>query len=219
MGTVSVAQMDELFWLGRYTERVYTTIHLYIRYYDEMIERANLFADFCSRMEIPNIYASREDFVKRYGYDESNPDSLASNLQRGHDNAIILREVIGSDSLAYIQLAAYAIHKAARSDAPVIELQKVCDNILAFWGIIDDGSSPQVRDLIRLGRRIERVDLYARMHYESGKMKEAIGRLVHDKLVTGFGNGSSEKAAGLEKYLDNIPLDYHDIVVRAENLF
>lgn len=31
MGIISVAQQDELFWLGRYTERVYTTLRIYAR--------------------------------------------------------------------------------------------------------------------------------------------------------------------------------------------
>ena len=38
MGVISVEQTDRLYWLGRYTERVYTTMKLYFRTYDTMIE-------------------------------------------------------------------------------------------------------------------------------------------------------------------------------------
>ena len=52
------------------------------------------------------------------------------------DNAIVLRESIGSETLAYIQLAIYEMNKAAQSRAPMIELQKVNDNLLAFYGTV-----------------------------------------------------------------------------------
>ena len=34
-----------------------------------------------------------------------NPDSIISNLNRAYDNAIVLRESIGSETLSYIQLS------------------------------------------------------------------------------------------------------------------
>lgn len=220
MGIISLTQQDELYWLGRYTERVYTTIRKYIQFCDKMIEQENLYKDFCASMEIPNIYDSPQDFIKRYGYDESNPDSLISNLMRGYDNAIILREVIGSDSLSYIQLAVYAIRRAAISYSPVLELQSVCDNILAFWGMADDSiMESRVRDLIKTGRRIERVDLFARMHYDPAKMKEAIKRLTSYRLVRSGLGCRQERVAALEAYLTAGDLDYQDIVNQVEMIF
>lgn len=38
MGVISVEQTDRLFWLGRYTERVYTTISLFSARVDRMID-------------------------------------------------------------------------------------------------------------------------------------------------------------------------------------
>ena len=39
MGIKSVMNTDRLFWLGRYTERVYTTLNLFSKSIDDLIER------------------------------------------------------------------------------------------------------------------------------------------------------------------------------------
>ena len=41
MGIISVEQTDRLYWLGRYTERVYTTMRLFFTTYDTKIGRAS----------------------------------------------------------------------------------------------------------------------------------------------------------------------------------
>lgn len=65
-----------------------------------------------------------------------NPDSLISNLNRAYDNAVVLRESIGSEALSYIQMSVYDMEKAAKSEVPLLEFQQVLVNIHAFWGII-----------------------------------------------------------------------------------
>ena len=35
MGIISVENADHLYWLGRYTERVYTTIRVFFHIFDE----------------------------------------------------------------------------------------------------------------------------------------------------------------------------------------
>lgn len=65
-----------------------------------------------------------------------NPDSLISNLNRAYDNAVVLRESIGSEALSYIQMSVYDMENVAKSEVPLLEVQQVLDNIHAFWGII-----------------------------------------------------------------------------------
>ena len=113
MGIISLEQTDGLYWLGRYSERVYTTIRLYSRSYDRMLdENAGGYEEFCRDLDIPNIYQSSEDFKTRYPFDKEDPNSIMSNLLRAYDNAIVLRETIGSETLSYIQLAIYEMNKA-----------------------------------------------------------------------------------------------------------
>ena len=180
MGVISVEQMDELYWLGRYSERVYTTIRLYFISYDQMIDKdLEDYRKFCASLEIPNIYTSTDDFRTRYPFDTENQNSIISNLTRAYDNAVILREEIGSETLSYIQLALYSMQKAKLSDAPLIEMMSVVDNILAFWGIADDSiDSEQVRNIIKTGKRVERIDLYSRLKVGKKELLRELHRLT-----------------------------------------
>ena len=48
MGIISIEQADRLYWLGRYSERVYTTIRLYFNSFDELIDgTGDLYQNFC----------------------------------------------------------------------------------------------------------------------------------------------------------------------------
>ena len=180
MGIISLEQTDRLYWLGRYTERVYTTLRLYSNSFDTMIDEiSDSYRDFCEMIDIPDVYGSKEVFREKYPFDEENPDSILSNLTRAYDNAIVLREEIGSETLSYIQLAIYDMNKAKISRAPLIEMQRVIDNILAFWGIVDDSiDSRQVRNIIKTGKRIERIDLYARLGISREELEREISRLA-----------------------------------------
>ena len=65
MGIISVEQADHLYWLGRYTERVYTTLKIFSKRFDALIDGAkNGYEEFCKSIDIPNIYADKADFIK-----------------------------------------------------------------------------------------------------------------------------------------------------------
>ena len=56
MGIISVEKADRLFWLGRYTERVLTTLTTFFDYYDKMIdENPDVYKIFCEKISIPDI--------------------------------------------------------------------------------------------------------------------------------------------------------------------
>lgn len=217
MGIISVEQADHLYWLGRYTERVYSTLRFYFQRFDTMIdETIDSYQAFCESVDIPNIYTSREDFIKRYPFDADNPDSIISNLNRAYDNAIVLRESIGSETLSYIQLAIYDMNKAAASRAPLIELQVLLDHLLSFWGIADDRiDSEQVRNMIKAGKRIERIDLYARL----GAPRKELIREVHRMIPRVERSGlryDKEKINQLMALVEKPDMDYYRIVSYVE---
>ena len=162
MKALSHENISRLFWLGRYSERVYTTLRNFAGRFDAMIDDEK----------------NSHDFARSYCFDENNPDSVYSALMRAYDNAIELREEIGSDTFSYVQLAVYEMNRAKLSEAPLLQLQKVIDNIAAFWGVADDIIEDEnVRSIIKLGKRIERVDLYARFGTGSEDMRREIRRL------------------------------------------
>ena len=219
MGIISVEQADRLFWLGRYSERVYTTIRLYFKSFDSMIDTIdNIYAQFCDMIDIPNIYSDSNDFRSRYPFDEENSDSIISNLLRAYDNAIVLRERIGSESLSYIQLSIYEMNKASKSDAPIIELQKVVDNILAFWGIVDDQIDDEnVRNIIKAGKRIERIDLYARLGLDKTELTREVHRMVPRVEKSGL-DYNRRKLRDLVDMIDEGDVDYYGVVNLVESI-
>lgn len=79
MGIITLEKSNNLLWLGRYTERVHTTLKYYIEATDRMIDRdPGYYAVFCEKIGIPDIYGSREAFWTRYPFDTDDPNSIFS---------------------------------------------------------------------------------------------------------------------------------------------
>ncbi|MGN0158604.1 MAG: alpha-E domain-containing protein [Brotaphodocola sp.] len=219
MGIISVEQADRLYWLGRYTERVYTTLRLYSNSFDELIDGiAEHYEDFCRKIDIPDVYGSKEEFEEKYPFDENNPDSIFSNLTRAYDNAIELRGQIGSEVISYIQLAIYEMQKAKISKAPLIEMQKVIDNILAFWGIADDSiDSEHMRNMIKTGKRIERIDLYGRLKIPYRELMREVNRLKPRVERSGLCY-DNERLMKLKELVEAPEIDYYQVVNEVESI-
>lgn len=220
MGIISIEQADRLYWLGRYTERVYTTLRMFSKSFDSLIDGiADSYVNFCKSIDIPNIYIDKEDFVSRYPFDATIPDSIISNLTRAYDNAIVLRDSIGSESLAYIQLAIYEMNKAAKSKSPLVELQKVNDNILAFYGIADDIiDSENIRNIIKAGKRIERIDMYARLGVGKKELTREISRMIPRVERSGL-EYDADKLKNIRSLIEQEAIDYYKIVDEVETIF
>lgn len=153
---------------------------MFCQSFDTMIDEiGDSYSAFCKKIDIPDIYGDKDTFLKVYPFDQENPDSIISNLDRAYDNAVVLRESIGSEALSYVQLAVYEMNKASISKAPLIELQHVIDDLLAFWGIADDQiDSEQIRNIIKAGKRIERIDLYARLGVKGQELMREVHRMI-----------------------------------------
>jgi len=220
MGIISVEQADRLFWLGRYTERVNTTIRLFCKSFDSMIDGiTDSYQDFCKMIDIPDIYENMEDFNKCYPFEETNPDSIISNLTKAYDNAIVLRESIGSETLSYIQMAIYEMQRAKISDSPLIELQKVLDDLLAFWGIMDDLiDDERIRNIIKAGKRIERIDLYARLGAGGKELIREVGRMIPRVERSGL-NYDFEKLIKIKEMVNSSEVDFYGLVSEVESIF
>lgn len=220
MGIISIEQADRLYWLGRYTERVFTTLQIFTKSFDVMIDGiADSYGNFCRSIDIPNIYQGKEDFLVRYPFDPENPDSIISNLNRAYDNAIVLRESIGSETLSFIQLAIYEMNKAAKSKAPLVDLQKVNDNLLAFYGTVDDQiDSENIRNIIKAGKRIERIDLYARLGMPQKELEREVHRMMPRVMRSGL-KYDANKLEMIQNLVDTEDIDYYRIVNEVETIF
>lgn len=181
MGIISLEKLDHLYWLGRYTERVYTTLRKFYRIYDEMLELPEgSYKKYCERLNIPDIYTSNEQFVQSYLFDHENPDSVYSNLSRAYDNAIVLRDELSSNVLSYVQLALDTLENSRHTKAPLLELRQVVDYLLAFWGCVDDYvEKEECRNIMKCGKYVERLDLYIRLDYHMKDIEKEFNKLVN----------------------------------------
>ena len=167
MGIISVEKSDHLFWLGRYVERVFTTLNTFFTYYDRMLDtEKEAYKHFCERLSIPDIYENQEDFVQKYLFSKEDGNSVYSSMERAYDNAVVLRDELSSRTLSYIQLALDCMEKHAGSGAFAYDLQPVLDDLFAFWGCLDDNvEDEECRNIIKCGKYLERLDLYMRLDY------------------------------------------------------
>ncbi len=180
MGTISLEKRDGLYWLGRYTERVYTTLKAFYNYYDEMLDRhPDAYVILCERLDIPNIYDNESDFIHRFLFDKDDPNSIFTSLNRSYDNGITLRNEITSDTLAYIQMALDVYAASSHSDVPTMALLPVQDYLLAFWASMDDNVHDQrCRNIIKCGRYLERLDLYLRLGFSTEDIDRALSKMA-----------------------------------------
>lgn len=181
MGIISLEKSNHLYWLGRYSERAFTTVRSFMDAYDTMIDAdANAYQNVCKELMIPDIYGSKEAFIKNYLFDAKDPNSIYTTLTRAYDNAMVLRDILSSETLAYIQMALDVLEEAKDNKFNLLELQSVLDYLYAFWGSIDDCvNSSTSRNILRFGRQVERVDLYIRLGYKQTAIKWAFNRLEY----------------------------------------
>lgn len=181
MGIISIEKVDHLYWLGRYTERVYTTIRIFFHIYDKMIEQPEgIYAAYCERLNIPNIYTSNKQFVRSYLFGEENPDSVVSNMKRAYDNAVVLRDELSSNVLSYVQLALNTLESCGKTTAPLLELQQAVDYLLAFWGCADDYVEQEdCRNILKCGKYVERLDLCIRLDYHRKDLEKEYQKLIN----------------------------------------
>lgn len=201
---------NSLFWLGRYIERVFQTIKYYNELFDTMLDKdSEAYHHYCEIIDIPDIYINDAHFITSYLYDINNPDSIYSNLTRAYDNAVVLREEISSPVLSYIQMAMNTFTKMEESDAYILLLQDIIDNIYAFWGCLSDNYEEKVVvEIIKLGKYVEKVDMYSRLGYSSNEIDTQYNNLFDciNKLI----EGSDIKGIDTINKCDN--LDYNIVM-------
>ncbi|MFR9620768.1 MAG: alpha-E domain-containing protein [Rikenellaceae bacterium] len=175
---ITADKANRLFWLGRYAERVYISLHLLRRYYDKVIDGdiANL-KEYYSFLGVNTSHSDElsEECQLSQLYDQSNICSIASSLGGANDNGIVLRRDITSESLSYIQMSQALLSECAvRCEKNITLLQPVTDYMLAFFGSIDERVFDEnISKFLRAGRMVENIDLHLRFRYPFFRVEKA----------------------------------------------
>jgi len=200
MGVFSSEKVSNLYWLGRYAERTQITLKLFMDSIDRMIDGdENHYQKFCRSIGIPNVYEGKDDFIKKYTFDAGHPYSIISNMNRAFDNAVVMRDSLGSETLSYLQMVLYDLHSAELNEEQImIYMQNAIDHILAFWGCLDDMVDDEpTRNIVKLGKQAEHLDIdlclkqppsvllrdYMRMESRIAKSSLAYDQVVMDTLA------------------------------------
>lgn len=204
--TISAMKANRLFWLGRYEERVYMTLHLLRQCYDKMIDGdAKDYEEFWHKLDATNSYGTPEDFRLGMMYDEKNPCSIISELNCAKDNAILLREDIMSETLSYIELSIAHMNKCkGKKESNITQLQPITDWSLSFWGsTLQRITNYRIMSLIVIGRNIELLDMLIRFDYPFERIQ-----LVYEDIKRHGENVSRIFDSIISKQLDELLTPY-----------
>lgn len=182
---LSPSKANSLYWLGRYTERVYLELHLLRLCFDKMIDGdPQEYGKYLSAIGGVSRYPDQSSVINGLVHDLSNPASVISSVERCNDNAVLLRDEIKSPTLGYIQMPLELLRQNAKNgiEPNVDELQTLTDWMLAFWGSIEERVyDDRVRTILKIGKLIEHIDMNVRFDYKFYRIEEAFKALGHCK--------------------------------------
>ncbi|MCC6102386.1 MAG: hypothetical protein SOI23_06670 [Atopobiaceae bacterium] len=165
MDILTTKQAGSCLSLGSYTESVYTELKEFFSDYDtslnlESIDYERLYSA-CDIGRRPATQAN--DALFDLLYDRANPNSIHSLAQAAYNVAMSLSPEIGYDATSYVKLALSNLQKTKNPSTRLLKHRSACDNLLSFWGSIEDCTAPtNVKALIFLGKYVKRIELYAR---------------------------------------------------------
>lgn len=180
MSNISREHGERLYWLGRYTERFFTTIKSLERLHDKVIDRdPSHYQKYLACFGMNDTYGDYKNFFSSFIFDKNNMSSASYSLERAYDNGIVLREEISTDALAYLQLAIDKLESASKTNQGlVVTLLPLQDIVYSFWGCVNDTvTNEEVKDIINLGKYVERLELYIRLKYRPELVTKEFDRL------------------------------------------
>lgn len=178
--SISVEHGDRLFWLGRYTERVFTTLKALEKLSDEAIDKnPDVYTDYLDAFGLPDDYGSGTEFFRSFIFDKANQSSAAFALECAYDNGIVLREEISTEALSFLQMAKDILAASEKTERSLrLSLLPLEDILYGFWGcIVDNVHDAETKNIIQCGKSIERLDLYFRLKYPFGMINDEFERL------------------------------------------
>ena len=179
---ISAIKANSLFWLGRYEERVYITLHMMRKCYDKMIDgEMEDYWPFWQKLDPLGVYQTNDEFTLGMMYDCGNPSSVMSTQTKAMDNAILLREEIMSETLSYLEMSVALLKRCSeKQETNVMTLQPVIDWSLAFWGSAEQRlQNHKAQYIMMIGRNIENLDMLLRFEYSYERIAQAYDSVKH----------------------------------------
>lgn len=192
LALVTASKADNLYWLGRYTERVFTTLSIFFPFYDRVMDTdVEAFRPFAAALDLPGDFSDFDGFTWSLLYDTREANSVRSAADAAFYNAVILRPELGSRLLQHIEIALQKLSAAAEScgrGGSMLSQRDVTDALLAFWGGIENSAAdPAFKALVFLGKYLERIDLYSRFRLPAEMLDAPLEKLrAHARRLAGY---------------------------------
>lgn len=137
---ISAVKANSLFWLGRYEERVYITLHLLRKCHDKMIDgELEDYWPIWQKLDTTGAYQTIEEFTFGIMYDDTNPSTVMAAQTKAMDNAILLREDILSETLSYLEMSLALLKECRKKQEKKCHLSAACHRLVA--GILGLGTT------------------------------------------------------------------------------
>lgn len=178
---LSRAKADQLLWLGRYTERVYTTLKRFFKTYDANVDlESKDFSEFCHELDLPfDSSEPIESLIANILYNPDNPVSVCSSMRAAFGNAILLRPELGTESSSYVELALINLRGSKDPVGRLPMHRTVRDDLLAFWGSLEDGGmGGEAKAMLFFGKYLERIDLWSRFGTDEQLLDRPVRKLI-----------------------------------------
>ena len=204
---ITRAKADQLFWLGRYSERVYTTLGRLGQTYDTNVDLETTdFSEFCSALDLPfDPGEELESLVASILYNADDPNSVCASMRAAFGNAIELRPELGTDTVSYVELALINLRASKEPCGRLPRHRSVRDDLLAFWGSVEDGmSSGEAKALLFLGKYVERLELWSRFGTDEAELDRPLR-----KLVFYLGYVRHPECLPIDSFISNLAFNLH----------
>ena len=162
--TANVA--TNLYWFGRYIERIEATLIEVVYHFDKVIDsNKNSGKDFYKKLGVEIEYKNSKEFLNEAVFGEHSAN-LCNLISHAKENAIICRSSMDTEAFgSVIELADLLKHSSHPSfiiDCRFIDY--VLSLISGIWGELTRRQKRNTSDyFIRLGKLVEKVDFHLRL--------------------------------------------------------
>jgi uncharacterized alpha-E superfamily protein len=206
--TANVA--NNLYWFGRYLERVESTLIEVVYHFDRIIDiDKDSGKEFYKKLGIEIEYENAKDFlnVAVFGNHSSNVYNLISSAK---ENAIISRSNLDTEAFGSVielaDLLKHSSHSSFSIDCRFIDY--VLSLISEIWGELTRRQKRNTSDyFLRLGKLVEKVDFHVRVQKDKELSLVIMDEI--DKIVT--------KLAPSSEFKPHDVTDSYEVIINSIN--
>jgi uncharacterized alpha-E superfamily protein len=153
-------------------------------------------------------------------FDADNPDSVANSSDRMLGNGMVLRETISSNTLSYLQMAINALKLASASANPVVQMQWVLDDIMAFRGSCEDYIVDEtIQMIIKCGVSVERISMFERLSLDRAESEKELRKLMNNMFKSKLPMEPGSQQVIYDHVINNANLSREQLIRSVESLF